>query len=114
KDAPPPEPRAVPVEPGPAPPANAPAKGRHHGKAPGHHATAPDAGGTHGDTKPVESPEALREADLSTLFGEKGQPPATLRVTRLRAGLADAALRQDLLLTGGAAQTELSNVLRVT
>jgi hypothetical protein len=55
--------------------------------------------------------ELLRE-DLGVLFGSRD--PATVRVTRMRADLAHAALRQDLRLQATAGQAMLSNLVQVT
>jgi MYXO-CTERM domain-containing protein len=53
----------------------------------------------------------VRVQDLETAFPGS---PATVRVTRLRADLAHAALATDLVLQASADQSQLPNVLQVT
>jgi MYXO-CTERM domain-containing protein len=62
----------------------------------------------------AKSPEQERAEDLATLFGAPAATPATVRVTRMRADLSHAALRQDLQVRGAADQTLVSNVVTVT
>lgn len=55
----------------------------------------------------TEPPEQVRADDLATLF--HGINPADVRVTRIRADLARAALSEDLVLQASADQSELTN-----
>jgi hypothetical protein len=57
----------------------------------------------------AKSPEEERREDLRVLFGPRN--PQTVRVTRLRADLSQAALRDDLRLQASADQAELTNVV---
>jgi hypothetical protein len=58
-----------------------------------------------------QTAEQIRTQDLQTAFGGN---PATVRVTRIRADLAHAALANDLVLQASADQGPLSNVYVVT
>jgi hypothetical protein len=78
----------------------------------------PDGGLATGDYLPVrdaqgnvtQAADAVREEDLTTLFGGG----SFSRVTRMRADLAHAALDTDLLMTAAKDQGTLSNVRTVT
>ncbi|MGH7271398.1 MAG: DUF2330 domain-containing protein, partial [Polyangiaceae bacterium] len=63
------------------------------------------------DAGPAETPDQARQQDLATLF-PSGQ--AGVRITRMRADLARAALATDLTLTSSSIQTTLSNQYQVT
>ena len=56
----------------------------------------------------TEPPNQVRDDDLATLF--HGINPADVRVTRIRADLARAALAQDLVLQASADQGQLTNM----
>jgi MYXO-CTERM domain-containing protein len=58
-----------------------------------------------------QAPADVRVQDLETAFPGN---PATVRVTRMRADLAHAALATDLVLQASADQSPLPNVLQVT
>ncbi len=62
----------------------------------------------------VETPEQVRQDDLDALFQGIGLTDGQVRVTRMRADLAHAALATDLLLTASADQSVASNVRQVT
>jgi hypothetical protein len=70
---------------------------------------ASDAGG---DGGAGETAEEVRQQDLATLF--PADDTGTVRITRMRADLAQAALANDLSLQASADQSDLSNVYRVT
>jgi hypothetical protein len=72
---------------------------------------APTGPATDGGPPAKTDDELLRE-DLGVLFGSRD--PSTVRVTRMRADLAHAALRQDLRLQATAGQAVLSNLVQVT
>ncbi len=63
---------------------------------------------------PTRSPEEERALDLVALFGGSAAIPASVRVTRMRADLSHAALRQDLQVQASSEQGLLSNVVAVT
>ena len=71
---------------------------------------ASDAGG---DGGAGETAEEVRQNDLATLFpGSMNQ--GTVRITRMRADLDQAALASDLALQASADQSDLSNFYQVT
>jgi hypothetical protein len=59
-----------------------------------------------------ESAEQVRDDDINTLFA--GLTGPTLRVTRIRSDIAQAAMTNDFVLQASADQSELSNVRNVT
>ena len=61
-----------------------------------------------------ETPEQVRQDDLTTLFSGMAAVGGQVRTTRLRADLAHAALIQDLALTASMDQAELSNHRKAT
>jgi hypothetical protein len=67
---------------------------------------APDGGGV------LETADQVRTADMAALFGTKDQ--SQVRITRMRADLAHAALANDLALQAASDQSPLSNVYQVT
>jgi hypothetical protein len=69
-------------------------------------AGAADAGGGY------ESAEQVREDDIAALFA--GLTGPTVRVTRIRSDIAQAAMTTDLLMQASPDQSELSNVRDVT
>jgi hypothetical protein len=79
---------------------------------------APDAGTSYSGTDasadggPGETPDEVREDDLSTLFA--GIVGPTARITRIRTDIARAALAADLVLQASQDQSELSNIHNVT
>jgi hypothetical protein len=64
------------------------------------------------DAGPGESADQVRMDDLAALFGPNNQ--GTMRVTRMRADLAHAALATDLALQASTDQSVMSNLYRVT
>ncbi len=62
--------------------------------------------------KVVKTAEEVRDADMATLFG--GMKSSQVRVTRIRADLAHAALDKDLELTASANQNRAGNFRTVT
>jgi hypothetical protein len=64
-----------------------------------------------GDGGPGQTALEVRSQDLNTLFPQGG---SSVRVTRLRADLSQAALASDLLLQASADQTTLSNTYQTT
>ncbi|HEY3819159.1 MAG TPA: DUF2330 domain-containing protein [Polyangiaceae bacterium] len=70
---------------------------------------ASDAGGEGGSG---ETAEEVRQNDLATLF--PGSDQGTVRITRLRADLNQAALANDLTLQASSDQSDLSNFYQVT
>ena len=65
-----------------------------------------------GDAGAGETADEVRQNDLATLF--PGNDQGTIRVTRMRADLAHAALATDLTLQASANQSDLSNFYQVT
>jgi len=61
---------------------------------------------------PGQTAEEVRQADLATLF--PGADQSTVRITRMRADLNQAALAADLTLQASADQSALSNFYQVT
>ncbi len=68
-----------------------------------------DAGGVDGG---YESAESVRDDDVSTLFA--GLTGSTVRVTRMRSDIAQAAMTADFVLQASADQSEVSNIRNVT
>ena len=66
-----------------------------------------------GDGGAGETAEQVRANDLATLF-PGGDNQGSVRITRMRADLAHAALATDLALQASADQSELSNIYQVT
>jgi hypothetical protein len=64
-----------------------------------------------GDGGAGETADEVRQQDLATLFPDAS---ASVRITRMRADLAHAALANDLNLQASADQSELSNLYQVT
>jgi hypothetical protein len=73
----------------------------------------PDGGGTSQDSGDAGgvTPAEARSQDLSTLFPTHG---ASVRITRMRADLSQAALANDLVLEASSDQTPLSNTYQTT
>jgi hypothetical protein len=71
----------------------------------------PDAGSAGGDGG-GESAEQVRDDDVNTLFA--GLIGPTVRVTRMRSDIAQAAMTADFVLQAASDQSELSNVRNVT
>ena len=69
---------------------------------------AGDAGGDGG----YESAEQVRADDIAALF--VGMTGPSVRVTRIRSDIAQAAMTQDFVLTASSDQSELSNVHNLT
>jgi hypothetical protein len=67
----------------------------------------PIAGGDAGDGGDGETADQVRQDDLAALFPGDGQ--GTLRITRMRADLSQAALASDLSLQASSDQSDLSN-----
>ena len=65
-----------------------------------------------GDGGAGETAEQVRQDDLAAIFPNSNQ--ATVRVTRMRADLAHAALANDLALQASADQSDVSNFYQVT
>jgi len=65
-----------------------------------------------GDGGAGETAQQVEQDDLSTLF--PGTNQSSVRVTRMRADLARAALANDLALQASADQSEISNIYQVT
>ncbi|HLK38610.1 MAG TPA: DUF2330 domain-containing protein [Polyangiaceae bacterium] len=63
------------------------------------------------DAGPGETAEQVRAADLATLFPEGG---SSVRITRMRSDLAQAALANDLVLEASSDQSTLSSVYQTT
>jgi Uncharacterized protein conserved in bacteria (DUF2330) len=63
------------------------------------------------DGGPGQTPIEVRSQDLNTLFPQGG---SSVRITRMRADLSQAALATDLLLSASADQSALSNVYQAT
>ncbi len=61
-----------------------------------------------------KSPEEQRAEDLDVLFGGTSTHAPTVRVTRMRADLAHAALSRDLRVQASSSQALLSNIVQVT
>jgi MYXO-CTERM domain-containing protein len=59
-----------------------------------------------------ESAEQVRDDDINTLFS--GLTGSTVRITRIRSDIAQAAMTADFVLQAAADQSELSNVRNVT
>jgi hypothetical protein len=59
-----------------------------------------------------ESAEQVRDDDINALFA--GLTASTVRVTRIRSDIAQAAMTSDFVLQASADQSELSNVRNVT
>jgi hypothetical protein len=74
----------------------------------------PDAGADagSGDAGVAETAEEVREADIAALFVGLAGP--TVRVTRIRSDIAQAAMTSDFTLTAPTDQSELSNIRNVT
>ena len=70
-----------------------------------------DAGAGAGDGG-YESAEQVRDDDINALFA--GLTASTVRVTRIRSDIAQAAMTSDFVLQASADQSELSNVRNVT
>jgi hypothetical protein len=73
--------------------------------------TGSDAGADEGDSSAGMTAEQQRQQDLATLLPGGA---ASVRVTRMRADLSNAALANDLVLQASADQSPLSNVYQVT
>jgi hypothetical protein len=69
-------------------------------------------GGGEGGTTVSETADQVRQDDLSTIFPDGNQ--GSVRVTRMRADLAHAALANDLNLQASADQSDISNFYQVT
>jgi len=65
-----------------------------------------------GDAGAGQTADEVRQADLAALF--PGANQGTIRVTRMRADLAHAALATDLALQASADQSDVSNLYQVT
>ncbi len=63
---------------------------------------------------PEKSTDEQRAEDLDVLFGGTSTHAPTVRVTRMRADLAHAALSRDLRVQASASQALLSNIVQVT
>jgi hypothetical protein len=72
---------------------------------------SPDAGTQAGDGG-YESAEQVRDDDVNALFA--GLTGPTVRVTRIRSDIAQAAMTADFVLQAAADQSELSNIRTVT
>jgi Uncharacterized protein conserved in bacteria (DUF2330) len=72
---------------------------------------AQDAGVSAGDAG-YESAEQVRDDDINTLF--VGLNGSTVRVTRIRSDIAQAAMTSDFILQAATDQSELSNVRNIT
>ena len=72
----------------------------------------PIPGGDGGEGGAGETADEVRQNDLATLF--PGADQGTIRVTRMRADLAHAALATDLTLQASANQADVSNFYQVT
>jgi Uncharacterized protein conserved in bacteria (DUF2330) len=72
---------------------------------------AADAGAADGGPIGGETAEQVRQDDLATVFAGGTQ---SVRVTRMRADLSQAALAKDLTLQASQDQSELSNLYNVT
>ncbi len=70
-----------------------------------------DAGASAGDAG-YESAEEVRDDDVNTLFA--GLNGGTVRVTRIRSDIAQAAMTSDFILQASSDQSEVSNVRTVT
>ena len=81
---------------------------RHAGLSSGRTA---DAGASAGDAG-YESAEEVRDDDVNTLFA--GLNGSTVRVTRIRSDIAQAAMTSDFVLQASSDQSEVSNVRNVT
>ena len=71
--------------------------------------TSGDAGG---DAGAGQTSDQAEQADFDTMF--PGGPQSNVRITRMRADLAHAALATDLFVQASADQSQLSNVYQVT
>jgi hypothetical protein len=72
---------------------------------------ATDAGGADGGPTTAQTADQVRQQDLATLFASG---PGTVRITRMRADLSQAALADDLELTAASDQSTISNIYTVT
>jgi uncharacterized membrane protein YgcG len=72
---------------------------------------ATDGGAFDGGATVAQTPEQVRQQDLQVLFASG---PGTVRITRMRADLSQAALATDLVLQAAADQTAISNIYQVT
>ncbi len=70
-----------------------------------------DGGAGAGDAG-YESAEEVRDDDVNTLFA--GLTGSTVRVTRMRSDIAQAAMTADFILQAASDQSELSNIRQVT
>jgi MYXO-CTERM domain-containing protein len=70
-----------------------------------------DAGAGAGDAG-YESADQVRDDDINTLFA--GLTGSTVRVTRIRSDIAQAAMTADFILQASADQSELSNIRNIT
>jgi MYXO-CTERM domain-containing protein len=70
-----------------------------------------DGGAGAGDAG-YESADQVRDDDINTLFA--GLTGSTVRVTRLRSDIAQAAMTSDFVLQASADQSELSNIRNIT
>ena len=71
-----------------------------------------DAGYVNAGDAGYESAEQVRDDDVNTLF--VGLTGSTVRVTRIRSDIAQAAMTSDFILRASTDQSELSNVRNVT
>ncbi|MCL2450458.1 MAG: DUF2330 domain-containing protein [Polyangiaceae bacterium] len=72
----------------------------------------PDAGADAGDAGIVQTADQVRQADIAALFAGLSGP--TVRLTRIRSDIAQAAMTSDFVLQASQDQSELSNVRNVT
>ncbi|HXX67465.1 MAG TPA: DUF2330 domain-containing protein [Polyangiaceae bacterium] len=72
----------------------------------------PDAGDDDGGDAGGETADQVRNDDIATLFA--GLTGPTVRVTRMRSDIAQAAMTADLVLQASSDQSELSNIRDVT
>ena len=73
--------------------------------------TESDAGAADGGPVVAQTADQVRSQDLSTLFAEGAR---TVRITRMRADLSQAALANDLVLQASMDQSTISNVYQTT
>jgi len=71
-----------------------------------------DDAGAGGASGACETAEQVRNDDIAALFAGMSSP--TIRVTRIRSDIAQAAMTVDLLLQAASDQSEVSNVRNVT
>ncbi|MBV9946631.1 MAG: hypothetical protein JOZ69_07275, partial [Myxococcales bacterium] len=71
-----------------------------------------NAEGPSGSPEPYQSADAVRAADLRTLFAGLSGP--NVRVTRLRSDIAHATMTADLVLQASSDQSPLSNIRQAT